>query len=50
MIDRFEDFLVEYPVHVICGCCLKMHIYFSLFFFFCFKYIEGLYFNSSKLQ
>ena len=30
-IDWFEDFLVEYPVCVICGCCLKMHIYFSLF-------------------
>ena len=42
-INQFEDFLVEYPVHLIsvAACCS----------FLCFKYMytEGLYYNFSKL-
>ena len=30
-----------------CGCCLKMHVYLSQIL--CSKYLEGLYFNFSKL-
>ena len=30
-----------------CGCCLKMHVYLSQIL--CSKYLEGLFFNFSKL-
>ena len=44
-IDRFEDFLVEYPVCVIVVAGVSFEDAYLFRSFLCFKYVIGLYFN-----